>query len=80
MYTSPLCHIATYSFSLFRAEKLVEQARTWPLADLEAALDGIVDLDLQSKGISRDGSTVQMSEARDALGLQVWIAEHAARR
>ena len=64
----------------FRAQKLVEQAQAWPMPDLEAALDGLVDLDLQSKGITLDGSTVQMSEARDALGLQVWVAEHAARR
>jgi DNA polymerase III delta subunit len=64
----------------FRAQKLVEQAAVWPQGRLESALEGLLDLDLQSKGISRDGSTVQMSEARDALGLQVWIAEHAARR
>lgn len=64
----------------FRAQKLAEQAQAWPIGNLESALDGLLDLDLQSKGISRDGSTVQMSEARDALGLQVWIAEHAARR
>jgi DNA polymerase III delta subunit len=64
----------------FRAQKLAEQAQAWQMGSLESALEGLVDLDLQSKGISRDGSTVQMSEARDALGLQVWIAEHAARR
>jgi DNA polymerase III delta subunit len=64
----------------FRAQKLAEQAQVWQMGGLESALEGLVDLDLQSKGITRDGSTVQMSEARDALGLQVWIAEHAARR
>lgn len=63
----------------YRAQKLAEQAAAWPMAGLESALEGLLDLDLQSKGITRDGSTVQMSEARDALGLQVWIAEHAAR-
>jgi DNA polymerase III delta subunit len=64
----------------FRAQKLVEQARTWSIGDLEAALAGLLDLDLQSKGISRDGSTVQMSDARSALELQAWIAVHTSRR
>src|SRR5262249_59320475 len=50
----------------FRAQKLVEQARTWRIEELESALEGLLDLDLQSKGISRDGSTVQMSDLRDA--------------
>ncbi len=61
----------------FRAQKLVEQARVWSIDELVSALEGLLDLDLQSKGISRDGSTVQMSDARDALELQVWVADHA---
>jgi DNA polymerase III delta subunit len=64
----------------FRAQKLVEQAQKWSIDELVAALEGLLDLDLQSKGISRDGSTVQMSDARDALELQVWVADHASRR
>jgi DNA polymerase III delta subunit len=64
----------------FRAQKLVDQARAWSVDELVAALEGLLDLDLQSKGISRDGSTVQMSDARDALELQVWVAGHAGRR
>jgi DNA polymerase III delta subunit len=64
----------------FRAQKLAEQAAAWSGSDLVRALEGLLELDLRSKGISLDGSTAQMSEGRDALGLQVWIAEHAARR
>jgi DNA polymerase-3 subunit delta len=64
----------------FRAQKLVEQASLWSLAALEGALRGLLELDLRSKGISLDGSTVQMSDARDGLGVQLWLAEHVARR
>jgi hypothetical protein len=38
------------------------------LVVIDVVVEGLLDLDLQSKGISRDGSTVQMSDARDALG------------
>jgi hypothetical protein len=64
----------------FRAQKLAEQAGAWSVDGLHHAVDGLLELDLRSKGITLDGSTAQMSEARDALGLQVWIAEHAVRR
>jgi DNA polymerase III delta subunit len=64
----------------FRAQKLAEQAGAWSVEGLRGALDGLLELDLRSKGITLDGSTAQMSEARDALGVQVWIAEHAIGR
>jgi DNA polymerase III delta subunit len=64
----------------FRAQKLAEQAGAWSADGLHRAVDGLLELDLRSKGITLDGSTAQMSDARDALGLQVWIAEHAVRR
>jgi hypothetical protein len=63
----------------FRAQKLAEQARAWSVHELEQALAGLVDLDLRSKGIMLDGTTAHMSPERDALGLQLWLAEHAAR-
>jgi DNA polymerase III delta subunit len=63
----------------FRAQKLAEQARTWTLADLEAALDDLLALDLRSKGITLDGSSAHMSERVDALALQTWLARHASR-
>jgi DNA polymerase III delta subunit len=62
----------------FRAQKLAEQAATWDAGALDAALLGLVELDLRSKGISLDGGTVRMDDEVDALGLQLWIAEHAA--
>jgi DNA polymerase III delta subunit len=62
----------------FRAQKLSEQARRWSLADLEAAIQDLLDLDLRSKGIALDGATLQMSPAIDALALQAWLARHVA--
>lgn len=62
----------------FRAQKLAEQARTWTAAGLDDALTDLADLDLRSKGIALDGSTVQMSGSLDALTLQVWLAVHVA--
>jgi DNA polymerase III delta subunit len=62
----------------FRAQKLTEQARRWGLEALEAALEDLLTVDLRSKGISLDGSTIQMSTALDALDLQAWLARHVA--
>jgi DNA polymerase III delta subunit len=61
----------------FRASKLAEQARAWPLPALETALVELLALDLRSKGITLDGSTLQVSDAIDALSVQTWIARHA---
>lgn len=64
----------------YRAQKLEEQAARWSADELQAALEGLLDLDLASKGISLDGSTRQMSDARSGLGLQGWLAEAVAFR
>jgi DNA polymerase III delta subunit len=62
----------------FRAQKLAEQARRWTIEAIEAALEDLLALDLRSKGISLDGSTLQVSAAIDALALQAWLARNAA--
>jgi DNA polymerase III delta subunit len=64
----------------FRAQKLAEQAASWSAPELDAALAGLVELDLRGKGISVSGSTVQMSDERDALAVQQFIAEHTLSR
>ena len=64
----------------FRARKLSEQAGAWSIEGLEAALSDLLELDLHSKGIALDGAVLQMSDAIDALALQVWLARHAAGR
>ena len=61
----------------FRAKKLAEQARNWSGPALDAALVELLALDLRSKGIALDGSTLQVSESIDALTVQTWIARHA---
>ena len=63
----------------YRAQKLAEQAGSWAPAELDGALDGLLELDLASKGISLDGAPRAMSDARSALGLQAWIAASVAR-
>ena len=61
----------------FRAKKLAEQAGAWSMPALEAATVELLALDLRSKGITLDGSTLQVSEAIDALTVQTWIARYA---
>ena len=63
----------------YRAQKLVEQARTWGAGELEAALSGLLDLDLESKGVARQGATRPLSDEGAAVVLQAWIAERVAR-
>lgn len=64
----------------FRARKLAEQAANWSAESLELAMADLLALDLRSKGIALDGSTLQMSDRVDALAFQTWIARHAASR
>jgi DNA polymerase III delta subunit len=63
----------------FRAEKLAQQAAAWTIDELEAALEGLLLLDLESKGIALDGSTLSMSDDRSALALEVWLVERVAK-
>jgi DNA polymerase III delta subunit len=72
--TSPPDLIRALKVQPFRAQKLAEQARAWQISELEAALDGLLDLDLLSKGIARDGSPRSMSEDRSRLALLAWLA------
>jgi DNA polymerase III delta subunit len=77
--TRPADLVRVMRLQPFRAQKLTEQAETWDLPNLEAAVSGLLELDLRSKGITLDGSTAPMTDARDALGVQLWITEHAGR-
>jgi DNA polymerase III delta subunit len=62
----------------FRAQKLA--GRPPPgAAELDHALEGLLELDLASKGISLDGAPRSMSDGRSALGLQAWLAGSVAR-
>jgi DNA polymerase III delta subunit len=57
----------------FRAQKLAEQAGTWTGDALVEALDGLLELDMRSKGIATDGGVRQMSDAIDGLAVASWI-------
>jgi competence protein ComEC len=58
----------------FRVEKLVEQARRWTLPELEAALEGVLELDERIKGLE------PATEAQRRLGFTLWLAGRAAPR
>src|SRR5512132_156121 len=58
----------------FRAETLARQARGWSARELDAALDGLVELDAQVKGVGGRAST----DARDRLAFDLWIADRVA--
>jgi DNA polymerase III delta subunit len=60
----------------FVLEKLVRQAHAWSVAELEAALSGLLDLDVLVKGADGSGST----ERGRRLAFTLWLAEHVARR
>ncbi len=64
----------------FRAQKLAEQAAVWTASELEAAVAGLVEVDLLGKGFRIDGSAVQVSDDRSALAVTLFIAEHASAR
>ena len=58
----------------FRAETLARQARIWTAPELDAALEGLVELDAQVKGVGGRGS----GDARDRLAFDLWIADVVA--
>jgi DNA polymerase III delta subunit len=60
----------------FRAQKLTEQARAWTLPELEAALEGVMELDAMVKGAPDAAST----ERQRRLSFALWISERVAPR
>ena len=58
----------------FRAETLARQAKGWNARELDGALEGLVDLDAQIKGVGGRRST----DARDRLAFDLWITDRVA--
>jgi DNA polymerase III delta subunit len=58
----------------FVLEKLVRQAHAWSVPELEAALGGLLDLDILVKGANGTGST----EIGRRMAFTLWLAEHVA--
>ena len=70
----PLVAIArTMKLKEYPARKLWEQSATWEPSELEAALDGLLELDAVLKG---DAGT---SARRRRLAFDLWLAERVAR-
>jgi DNA polymerase III delta subunit len=59
----------------FRAQKLVEQARSWTLPELDAALEGVLELDAMLKGAAGAGSTDRQVRLAFALWIQQRVAD-----
>jgi DNA polymerase III delta subunit len=61
----------------YRAEVLARQAMGWSPGELETALDGLLEVDLVSKGLAPDGR--RASSAMTApLALWLWLVERVA--
>jgi DNA polymerase III delta subunit len=71
---SPGSLVRSMRLAPFRAETLARQARGWTGPDLDAALEGLVELDAQVKGVGGRKST----DARDRLAFDLWITDRAA--
>ncbi|MGH2407076.1 MAG: DNA polymerase III subunit delta [Candidatus Limnocylindrales bacterium] len=71
--------VRTLRLQPYRAEQLAGQAGRWTGAELEAALDGLLELDLASKGVPDHGGSVSSSDEGAALALQAWIAGFVVR-
>jgi DNA polymerase III delta subunit len=59
----------------FRVQQLAIQARRWSASELEAALEGLLNLDAAVKGAPGYAT----GEARSRLGFTLWLSEHVAR-
>jgi DNA polymerase III delta subunit len=60
----------------FRVQQLAVQARRWSAAELQAALEGLLELDATVKGAPGKSG----GEAQRRLGFTLWLADHVARR
>jgi DNA polymerase-3 subunit delta len=58
----------------FRVDKLVGQARRWSQAELDDALEGLLDLDATVKGAPGAGAT----DAQRRLAFAVWVRDRVA--
>lgn len=67
---SPGSLVRTLGLHPRRTEHLVGQATRWNLPELEAALEGVLELDARMKGV--EGSTL----AQRRLAVTLWLARH----
>lgn len=67
--------VRTLGLKPFRADRLVEQARTWPQHELDLALEGLVDLDATIRG----APGMPPGYANRRLAWTMWVAERVGR-
>ena len=65
----------TMGLKPYPAEKLAAMSHRWTVAELEAALDGLFELDVIVKGVDGNGT----SDQGRRLAFMLWLAEHVAR-
>jgi DNA polymerase III delta subunit len=58
----------------YRAQKAAEQARRWTLPELDAALEGVLELDSMVKGAVGAGST----DRQVRLAFALWVEQRVA--
>lgn len=78
--TRPADLVRAMRLQPFRAQRLAEQAATWTTAELDGAVEGLLAVDLASKGIGEDGGPAPTSDERGRLALDLWLTERVARR
>lgn len=61
--------------SEFRAQTIAGQARGWTVAELHAALDGVLELDAMVKGAPDTGQDA----AQRRLAFTLWVVDHVTR-
>jgi DNA polymerase III delta subunit len=66
--------VRTMGMKPFRVDKLVGQSRLWSPAELEAALEGVLDLDMMAKRAADAGAT----DAQRRLAYAVWVRDRVA--
>lgn len=66
--------VRSMKLASFRAETLARQARAWTVPELDAALEGLVELDALVKGVGGRAS----DDARTRLAFDLWITDLAA--
>ncbi len=76
---SPADLVRTLHLNPYRAEILARQAMAWEPTDLEAAVRGLLAVDLASKGLSEDGRR-GAGAMTGPLALGLWLAECVAAR
>jgi DNA polymerase-3 subunit delta len=67
--------VRTLGLKPFRADKLVEQARLWTLSELEAALEGLIELDATVRGAPGR----PQGDANRRLAWTMWVADRVGR-